>query len=501
MLLILMTLFVLASLVLMCVQPRRRSALIFLTCFTLADFLFWVLTYIAKKGGISQAISTVFYLNRSWRGALQYMAITLPRMSFMAALGRFLFPVCLMALTLDLCESLSVRLRRRLAAGLTAAPLLCLVLYIPAVFEQLVSRGRTWQMALVIGSRVLVIGYGVAALALLAVELIRMPSLYFRARFVRRYAFIPLLVVIYLLFCAQDPGQIYLFYRDEYMMDLGLWYLQPAVMSAPLHITLLTCTLACGCVSFFFLGHMTVHDLTERRKRKQLHLKNEMARVGGNIFVHSIKNQILATQVYDRKLAALLAQGSPDLAAVRRETQALALVHTQMREHMDALYRILSERSLALAPVRVGDWLDGVEHSFRQKFPAAQLIVYRSPEADDSTVLLNEESMREALLDLMQNALEAGGEDKPVELACAVQQGAVMTQVRDYGPGIPREKMRHIFEPFFTEKNTNRNWGMGLFYVRRIVRSHGGHIHVDSTVGRGASFFVLLPRVRDKRRR
>ena len=66
-------------------------------------------------------------------------------------------------------------------------------------------------------------------------------------------------------------------------------------------------------------------------------------------------------------------------------------------------------------------------------------------------------------------------------------------EVRDNGGGIPAELQSRIYEPFFTSKNTNYNWGMGLYYVRRIVKSHFGRLRLESRMGEGSSFFIMLP--------
>src|SRR5690606_22477381 len=69
----------------------------------------------------------------------------------------------------------------------------------------------------------------------------------------------------------------------------------------------------------------------------------------------------------------------------------------------------------------------------------------------------------------------------------------VEIDVTDSGSGISPEVMQSMFEPFFTTKEVGRGSGMGLAMVHGIVHEHGGHLLVDTALGRGASFRVLIP--------
>lgn len=69
----------------------------------------------------------------------------------------------------------------------------------------------------------------------------------------------------------------------------------------------------------------------------------------------------------------------------------------------------------------------------------------------------------------------------------------VCITISDTGPGISEAHLPHIFEPFFTTKDEGKGTGLGLSLAYRIIQNHGGHIRAESTPGKGAVFYIMLP--------
>jgi signal transduction histidine kinase len=114
----------------------------------------------------------------------------------------------------------------------------------------------------------------------------------------------------------------------------------------------------------------------------------------------------------------------------------------------------------------------------------------------------NESRLGQVLLNLIVNAAQAmseGHADRN-ELRVATRtkdDGRAIVEVSDTGSGIPKEILERIFDPFFTTKSVGVGTGLGLSICHRIVAELGGQIEVDSEVGRGTTFRLVLPAARD----
>ena len=174
---------------------------------------------------------------------------------------------------------------------------------------------------------------------------------------------------------------------------------------------------------------------------------------------------------------------------------SLSQNNEQLITRSEELYRTVKSKSVRLFPISL-DRLERVAlDRFARKHPEG---LVESRLDGDIQVLADENYLSEALYNLLANAweanLEAGRSDRPVLLVCHQERFYTILEVRDQGPGISPAARKHIFEPFYSSKNANFNWGMGLYNTRTIVRSHLGSLRVENNPGGGASFLMVLPR-------
>jgi signal transduction histidine kinase len=165
--------------------------------------------------------------------------------------------------------------------------------------------------------------------------------------------------------------------------------------------------------------------------------------------------------------------------------------------------------------VRWADWLDQLFHEFHRDLAgrlhwANSVREFRARPENDVSVLVDVVQMRVAVGAILQNAVEAMGDDEEgtITLAARVSDATssqragdrpsrtpqwAELEIHDTGPGIRAELRKHLFDPFFSGREAGRGLGFGLSKAWRIVELHRGELLVDSPAGGGACLTIRLP--------
>ena len=108
--------------------------------------------------------------------------------------------------------------------------------------------------------------------------------------------------------------------------------------------------------------------------------------------------------------------------------------------------------------------------------------------------------LRQVLDNVIGNAIKYSYANGEIDISIHFEENQIILKVTDQGPGIPPSDQPHIFDKFYRGTNITSDVegsGLGLAIVKNIVESHQGRIWVESTLGKGSSFFIVLPVVTD----
>src|SRR5436309_300036 len=203
---------------------------------------------------------------------------------------------------------------------------------------------------------------------------------------------------------------------------------------------------------------------------------------------HEIRNPVTAA----RSLAQQLAREptSPFAAEHRLILDELERVERQVA----ALLRFARREDFRFEPVDLAELTRATLEAFRPRLEAGGVTLELAL-ADGVTARADREKLRQVLVNVLENALDAMAAEaagpRTLSVAVANGHGAAALEVRDSGPGVPADALPHLFEPFFSTKPSGT--GLGLAIARRTVEAHGGRIAVRAGSGRGLTVSVELP--------
>ncbi len=231
-------------------------------------------------------------------------------------------------------------------------------------------------------------------------------------------------------------------------------------------------------------------EVEVRRLLDELSAVRGLAELGRvtSTFAHEIRNPLasLASAV-DLLAKDLVPAERTDVARMARSRLA------QMKSLLDDTLRLA--RPLRGPPV-VFDPVPAIASAvdIARSDPRFQAVDVRfAPAGESLEVRSYEEPLRQAVLNLLVNAVEAQGSTGAITVSLAREDARrVAVRVRDEGPGIPPELRAKVFDPFWTTKVTGT--GLGLAFVRRLAEGSGGAVDVEDVPPPGASLRILLPR-------
>lgn len=240
-------------------------------------------------------------------------------------------------------------------------------------------------------------------------------------------------------------------------------------------------------------GHLKNHQ--ERLIESERH-----AAVGVAIsqIVHSIKNILLSFAAGRYFLKKALQKN--DSSGLEEGFSTLDQGIKRMEDLTNDILHFSRGRALKIAPVSLNKI--AAEALADVKYVAEKDKISIVFEPDPSLPLINADSraVHTVLMNLITNAIDACG-DKDYEHGGCPEirirsfhdpEDGISVEVSDNGPGMTDDVMEKIFTPFYSTKYSKGN-GLGLSIVQKTIHEHGGEIHVSSTPGNGAAFFMKFP--------
>lgn len=237
------------------------------------------------------------------------------------------------------------------------------------------------------------------------------------------------------------------------------------------------------------------------RQKRYTEIKNDFV----NNMTHELKTPIASISLAAQMLNDESVSKSPTMmkhlgGVINDESKRLRfLVEKVLQMSMfDKKKAVFKKKELDL-----NEMVESIANSFTLRVEHTGGKIYTDIEAVDSTIYVDEMHFQNVIFNLMDNAVKYRNQDKPLDIYMKTwnDNEHLYLSIRDTGMGIKKDNLKKIFEKFYRVHTGNlhdaKGFGLGLAYVKKIVDLHKGEIKVESEYGKGTTFTISLPIIKE----
>jgi len=165
------------------------------------------------------------------------------------------------------------------------------------------------------------------------------------------------------------------------------------------------------------------------------------------------------------------------------------------RDITHKLLRFVRKSDVELKTHNINDIIDGVvDGLLMREMQVSNIEIEKNYDPNIPTILTDRNQLQQVILNIINNGVDAlEGRPGTITIKTRTENNHVEIAISDTGKGIKPGDIEKLFMPFFTTKEVGKGTGLGLSVSYGIIKSLGGEIKVDSTVGRGSEFTIILP--------
>jgi two-component system sensor histidine kinase/response regulator len=203
---------------------------------------------------------------------------------------------------------------------------------------------------------------------------------------------------------------------------------------------------------------------------------------------HEIRNPLTSIGGFARKVYGKLPEGDPNKKYMEMIIDDVAILENMIKQLIELKTMAVSFKE----PTNMNEVILKALKVFEQEFEQKAIDV--ETELTDNLPLIpaDDKLVKRALCNLIKNSIEAMNEGtKVLKIASRLNDGRIEILITDSGKGIPKDKIKNIFDPFVTSKVYGP--GLGLTFTYKIIQDHKGTISVESEPGKGTTFTITFP--------
>lgn len=223
----------------------------------------------------------------------------------------------------------------------------------------------------------------------------------------------------------------------------------------------------------------------EKKRRQQIERERYLASIGqvATTIVHDLKNPLITILGFARRI--LEGKGNVDTAA-----QAITDSAQNMQNIVHAVLDFSRPVQLELKEEDMRNVVNQACDACREKAAGGDISLSIDVPEYPINILVDSSHMVRALVNLINNAIEASGKGQSVLITAANEKKHLEISIKDHGSGMDKETVENMFIPFYTRKTGGT--GLGMPIAKKIIEGHHGTIRINSYPGKGTEVIIEL---------
>jgi two-component system sensor histidine kinase FlrB len=232
-------------------------------------------------------------------------------------------------------------------------------------------------------------------------------------------------------------------------------------------------------------------DVSEMRNlQDMLNQQKQLSAMGEMVasMAHQVRTPLATAILYASQMS------SPALDNEKRQRFSQKILERlqYLERQVNDMLIFAKDGRLAMETFSLAELLNHLREAVKESTARDGIDLRIINQVKEDSMLGNENALRGALLNLLNNAVDAVGQVGRIQILVDQLDGRRLRMViKDNGAGIDKALCQRIFEPFYTTKI--HGTGLGLAVVDSVVKAHGGHVQVESVLGQGTAFTVVVP--------
>jgi hypothetical protein len=215
-----------------------------------------------------------------------------------------------------------------------------------------------------------------------------------------------------------------------------------------------------------------------------------VGRIAAHI-AHEIRNPLATMGLYAKRILQTIAKGQKNIDSIKHGADVIKLEVERLEKILSNVMDFTRLDTYIKEYHSINDVAEDTYNLLKNLFQERKITADIRLAADLPLVKSDFNQLKQVMLNLIQNAMDASGENGLVQIETGLKDSKVYFAVKDTGKGISPENIPKLFEPFFTTKTNGV--GLGLAVCKKIVTDHGGEILARNKEYGGAEFIVEFP--------